>query len=116
MRTRKEYLDAGRMLLDQGASAVLLKGGHMSGKESSDALLRRDDASPVWLSAPRIETRNDHGTGCVLASAIAAGLAQGMTLVQAVGKAHDFVEQALIRSAGFWSGNGRGGMILFDVG
>jgi hydroxymethylpyrimidine/phosphomethylpyrimidine kinase len=115
-RTPKEYLDAGRILLDHGASAVLLKGGHMSGEESSDALLQRDYASPLWFSAPRIETRNDHGTGCVLASAIAAGLAQGMTLVEAVGRARDFVQQALIRSSGFWNGNGRGGMIPFDVG
>lgn len=114
VRTPKEYLDAGRILLDRGASAVLLKGGHMGGEESSDALLQRDDAAPLWFSAPRIETRNDHGTGCVLASAIAAGLAQGMTLVEAVGKARDFVQQALIRSSGIWNGNGRGGMILFS--
>jgi hydroxymethylpyrimidine/phosphomethylpyrimidine kinase len=116
VRTPKEYLDAGRILLDRGASAVLLKGGHMSGEESSDALLQQDDASPLWFSAPRIETHNDHGTGCVLASAIAAGLAQGITLVEAVGKARDFVQQALIRSSSIWNGNGRGGMIPFDVG
>ncbi len=116
VRTAKEYLDAGRVLLDHGASAVLLKGGHMGGDKSSDVLLQRDDAPPLWFSAPRIQTRNDHGTGCVLASAIAAGLAKGMTLVEAVGKARAFVQQALIRSTGFWNGNGRGGMILFDVG
>jgi hydroxymethylpyrimidine/phosphomethylpyrimidine kinase len=116
VRTPKEYLDAGGILLDRGASAVLLKGGHMSGEESSDALLQRDSASPLWFSAPRIETRNDHGTGCVLASAIAAGLAQGMTLAEAVGRARDFVQQALTRSSGFWNGHGRGGMILFDGG
>jgi hydroxymethylpyrimidine/phosphomethylpyrimidine kinase len=54
VRTRKDYLDAGRMLLDHGASAVLLKGGHMSGDESSDALLQRDDAAPLWFSARRL--------------------------------------------------------------
>lgn len=113
VRTRREYLDAGHVLLDCGAPAVLLKGGHMDGKESSDALLQRDHASPLWFKAPRIETRNDHGTGCVLASAIAAGLARGMPLVEAVGHAREFVQQALIRSSGLWNGYGRGGMILF---
>jgi len=110
VRTTEEYISAGRILMDRGASAVLLKGGHMSGEESSDYLLQRDDAAPLCFSAPRIETRNDHGTGCVLASAIAAGLAQGMTLAEAVGKARDFVQHALTRSSGIWNGSGRGGM------
>jgi hydroxymethylpyrimidine/phosphomethylpyrimidine kinase len=114
VRTPEEYLNAGRILLDRGASAVLLKGGHMGGEESSDILLQRYDAVPLSFSAPRIETHNDHGTGCVLASAIASGLAQGMTLVEAVGKARDFVQQALTRSTGIWNGNGRGGMIFFS--
>jgi hydroxymethylpyrimidine/phosphomethylpyrimidine kinase len=114
VRTPQEYLNAGRILLSHGVSAVLLKGGHMGGVESADTLLRREDAAPSWFSAPRIETRNDHGTGCVLASAIAAGLAQEMTLVEAVGNARAFLQQALIRSSGIWNGAGRGGMILFS--
>jgi hydroxymethylpyrimidine/phosphomethylpyrimidine kinase len=112
VRTPQEYLEAGRILLDRGASAVLLKGGHTGGEESSDVLLQRG-AAPVWFSARRIATRNDHGTGCVLASAIAAGLARGKTLEEAVGRARDFVQQALLRSKDIWNGNGRGGMIHF---
>jgi hydroxymethylpyrimidine/phosphomethylpyrimidine kinase len=114
VRTPKEYLDAGRILLNRGASAVLLKGGHMGGEESSDVLLQREDVAPLSFSAPRVKTRNDHGTGCVLASAIAAGLAQGIPLVEAVGKARGFVQEALISSSDIWNGNGRGGMILIS--
>ncbi|PSH02975.1 MAG: bifunctional hydroxymethylpyrimidine kinase/phosphomethylpyrimidine kinase [Acidobacteria bacterium] len=113
--TRDGCLDAGRILLDLGVPAVLLKGGHMGGNESSDVLLLQDHSSPIWFSAARIETHNDHGTGCVLASAIAACLARGRTLVEAIGSARDFVQQALIRSAGLRNGNGRGGMILYST-
>jgi hydroxymethylpyrimidine/phosphomethylpyrimidine kinase len=112
VRTPEEFLQAGRILLDRGASAVLVKGGHIGGEESSDVLLQRD-AAPEWFSAPRIVTRNDHGTGCVLASAIAAGLARGDTLVEAVARARGFVQQTLLRSKDIWNGNGRGGMIHF---
>jgi hydroxymethylpyrimidine/phosphomethylpyrimidine kinase len=111
-QTKEDFLDAGRMLLDCGAQAVLLKGGHLGGRESADALFLQNHASPLWFSASRIETRNDHGTGCVLASAIAAYMAQGLPLVEAVGSARNFVQQALLRSATFQNGAGRGGMIL----
>jgi hydroxymethylpyrimidine/phosphomethylpyrimidine kinase len=112
VRTMDEYLDAGRVLLHFGAQAVLLKGGHMGGEDSADALLLRDSPSPLWFSAPRITTCNDHGTGCVLASAIAAHLAMGCSIPEAVASARDFVQQALLRSVDAWNGNGRGGMNL----
>ena len=115
VRSLQEYLDAGRILLDRGAAAVLLKGGHRGGDESCDLLLQRSDPSPIFFSAPRIATHNDHGTGCVLASAIAAGLAKGLTLVDAIDKARDYVQQALIRSSSVWNGKGRGGMIHFEL-
>ena len=64
--------------LDFGARAALVKGGHLAGETVTDALVTRDG---VYLfRAPRIETRSTHGTGCTLASAIAAGIAQGMAL------------------------------------
>lgn len=111
-----EYLNAGRALLDLGVKAVLLKGGHMGGDTSADALLLRDYPSPQWFAAPRIATRNDHGTGCVLASAIAAHLALGCDMHDAVAGARRFVQQALERSASVWNGNGRGGMNLLPTG
>lgn len=107
-----DLVDAGRALLDLGAKAVLLKGGHLGGKESTDLLLQRDDSRSISFSAPRLETRNDHGTGCVLASSIAAGLALGRTLPGAVIAARAFVQKALESSAQAWNGQGRGGMQL----
>ncbi|MEN0075339.1 MAG: bifunctional hydroxymethylpyrimidine kinase/phosphomethylpyrimidine kinase, partial [Paracraurococcus sp.] len=74
--------EAAMALLGRGARAVLLKGGHLSGALLVDIL-----ATPEGVTRfedRRIETRHTHGTGCTLASAIAAGLAQGMSLVAAV--------------------------------
>lgn len=115
-RTQADLFDAARALLDQGAPAVLLKGGHWGSEEASDVLFERDRSSPLWFSAARIETRNDHGTGCVLATAISAYLARGVSLAEAVGGARNFVQQALMRSAGLCNGSGRGGMILSPIG
>ena len=69
-------------LLALGAGAVLLKGGHLAGPVVRDVLVTR--GTVTVLENPRVETRHTHGTGCTLASAIAAGLAQGTTLEAAV--------------------------------
>jgi hydroxymethylpyrimidine/phosphomethylpyrimidine kinase len=108
-------LDAGRALLDLGAVAVLLKGGHMGGDQSTDFLLLGSQTEPIRYTAPRIVTRNDHGTGCVLASAIAAALARGLCLVDAVARAKAFLLQALRQSTLLWNGGGRGGMALISM-
>jgi hydroxymethylpyrimidine/phosphomethylpyrimidine kinase len=107
-----ELLAAGRALLDRGANAVLLKGGHLGGEESTDILLQKQAPDPLFFCASRIETRNDHGTGCALATSIASGLALGMTLPNAVASGCDFVRTALKQSAHLWSGSGRGSMNL----
>jgi hydroxymethylpyrimidine/phosphomethylpyrimidine kinase len=62
--------------------------------------------SEVRFESGRIETRHTHGTGCTLASACAAGLAQGMTLEHAVRRAHDYVQEAIRRAPGFGAGHG----------
>ncbi|MCE3273180.1 MAG: hydroxymethylpyrimidine/phosphomethylpyrimidine kinase [Ramlibacter sp.] len=98
---------AARKLLDMGAPAVLLKGGHLSGDTVSDLLLARD-AAPVWLRAPRIASGNTHGTGCTLSSAIASHLALGADLVQAVRQSRDFVRSALQAGAPVRTGAGSG--------
>jgi hydroxymethylpyrimidine/phosphomethylpyrimidine kinase len=79
-----------------GAGAALVKGGHRDGPPD-DLLVVRDggSASFVWLRGERIETGRVHGTGCALASAIAAGLARGVELRQAVDRARRFVAHAL---------------------
>jgi hydroxymethylpyrimidine/phosphomethylpyrimidine kinase len=79
-------------LLALGAGAVLIKGGHGSGLESVDLLI--EDGSRTRFAMPRIQTRNSHGTGCTLASAIAAGLAKNLALVDAVREAKAYVSAA----------------------
>ena len=98
---------AARQLLERGANAVLLKGGHLVGVTVSDLLLQRGGA-PHWMRAPRIHTGNTHGTGCTLSSAIAAHLALGAPLLQAVELARAFVRAALEAGATVRTGGGSG--------
>ena len=78
-RNEDEMLAQAGRLRDRGAQAVLIKGGHGDGAESVDMLVLA--SSFTRLATPRIDTRNTHGTGCTLSSAIAAGLAKGLDLV-----------------------------------
>ena len=114
-RKRQEYLTTGiagldammvaaRDLLETGAKAVLLKGGHGEGSVVTDILVSQGEAF-VFDSA-RIETRHTHGTGCTLASAIATGLAQGMSLKPAVERARSYVLEAIRTAPGFGAGHG----------
>ncbi len=89
-----------------GCGAVLLKGGHGSGEMATDLLVHA--GGTVRLEAPRISTGNTHGTGCTLAAAIAALLARGENLEQAVRRAKTFVWRALEAGAGLHIGNGSG--------
>ena len=98
---------AARRLLAMGANAVLLKGGHLAGDTVSDLLLARD-GEPQWMRGPRIRTPNTHGTGCTLSSAIAAHLALGAALPQAVQQARAFVRGALQAGANVRTGAGSG--------
>ena len=91
-------------LLGLGARAVLLKGGHGVGDELVDVLASADGI--MEFRAPRIATRHTHGTGCTLASAIAAGLAQGMGLVDAVTRGLDYVRAAIASAPGYGAGHG----------
>ena len=94
-------------LLAKGAKAVLVKGGHLAGEVVSD-LLQVAGAAPHWMRAPRIATANTHGTGCTLSSAIAAYLALGHTLVDAVEAARAYVRSALAAGATVKTGQGGG--------
>jgi len=97
---------AARRLLDMGARSVLLKGGHLAGDTVSDLLMTGGDAH--WMRATRIDSPNTHGTGCTLSSAIAAHLALGSALPQAVQQARDFVRGALTAGAAVRTGAGSG--------
>jgi hydroxymethylpyrimidine/phosphomethylpyrimidine kinase len=89
-----------------GARAVLIKGGHLPGGPACD--LFYDGAAFVEFSAPRVVTRNSHGTGCALASAIAARLGQGAELKEAIGDAKAFLSAALEAGAALDIGAGHG--------
>jgi len=96
---------AAEALLRMGAKAAMVKGGHLPGEILRDLVVSASGESFV-LEAPRIATRNTHGTGCTLASAIAAGLAQGLALRPAVERAHGFVQEAIRTAPGLGRGHG----------
>jgi hydroxymethylpyrimidine/phosphomethylpyrimidine kinase len=98
---------AAHELLGKGARAVLLKGGHLAGDVVCD-LLMQQGTQPHLMRAPRIATANTHGTGCTLSSAIAAYLALGYTLVDAVEAARTYVRGALAAGANVKTGQGSG--------
>ena len=93
-------------LLQAGARAVLIKGGHGSGTDSVDLLV--EPAGTTRYAATRIATRNTHGTGCTLSSAIAAGLTKGQNLATAVGHAKDYLTRAIAAASRLEVGSGHG--------
>jgi hydroxymethylpyrimidine/phosphomethylpyrimidine kinase len=98
--------DQGKRLLAMGCRAVLIKGGHGQGTESIDYLIGASGV--VALAAPRIATRNTHGTGCSLSSAIAAGLAKGEEMEAAVRNAKAWISAAIAAADRFSVGHGHG--------
>lgn len=101
-----EMAEQGRALLALGARAVLMKGGHAEGDDAVDLLISGDGVER--FAAPRVPTRNTHGTGCSLSSAIAAGLAKGLALAMAVAKAKTWLTGAIIAADGLGIGRGAG--------
>lgn len=95
---------AATALLALGPRAVLLKGGHLDGDTLTDFLATARGVRA--FSGPRIHTRNTHGTGCTMASAIAAGLARGLDVVDAVERARDYVLEAIRTAPGLGHGHG----------
>ncbi len=95
---------AGRDLLDLGAAAALVKGGHLAGQEVVDVLVT--PAGVRRFTRSRLETTSTHGTGCTLSAAVTAGLALGRPLERAVADALDFVHRAMAAAPGLGSGHG----------
>ena len=93
-------------LLELGAKAVLMKGGHSSGSECVDLLVTREGVTR--FSAERIQTNNTHGTGCTLSSAIAAHLALGYSMVDAVRRSHAYLHEAIRKADTLHIGSGHG--------
>jgi hydroxymethylpyrimidine/phosphomethylpyrimidine kinase len=112
-RSEREMREQGERLLALGPQAVLVKGGHAGGAQSVDLLIEQNACTRFVVD--RIDTRNSHGTGCTLSSAIAAGLAKGISLVEAVRQAKDFVTAALAASDRLKIGEGRGPLHHFHA-
>lgn len=104
--------EAARKLLAFGSDAVLLKGGHFSKQQSIDCLVLDEslanDKAVYWFEADRVDTKNTHGTGCTLSSAIAAGLAKGMNLPDSVQQAKDYVTASISAGSTYKLGEGHG--------
>lgn len=104
IRSADDLAAAARQLLELGPAAILVKGGHLAGETVTDWLVWRDGSRA--FTAPRADSRNTHGTGCTLASAIATGLAQGLALSVAVERALAYVREAIRTAPGLGKGCG----------
>ena len=96
----------GEAILKLGANSVLVKGGHFESDQATDLLIDKDGIRR--FAARRIDSKNTHGTGCTLSSAIAAGLAHGMPLTESIAIAKKYVSEAIAASGGLNVGEGRG--------
>jgi hydroxymethylpyrimidine/phosphomethylpyrimidine kinase len=107
VRTHAEAQRAAHRLVSLCCRPVLVKGGHGRGSSCRDCLATVDGAT-LWFEGARIDTRNTHGTGCVLSTAIAAWLGRGADLPDAVRLAQSFLQRALLRGRAIDWGRGRG--------
>ena len=104
--SNSEMIEQANILLNSGAKAVLVKGGHSADDACSDLYKSANDE--IWISAERIDTQNTHGTGCSLSSAIAANLAYGMTMQDALEKSKEWLTGAIASSDQLNIGKGPG--------
>lgn len=104
IRNESDMHEAAARILALGPGAVLLKGGHLSGGKLVDLLVTV--RGTIRFEGKRIPSTNTHGTGCTFASAIAAGLAQGMDLEAAVKRGRDYVHEAIRLAPGYGHGHG----------
>lgn len=105
-KTRSDMEDQAKALLGLGARAVLIKGGHSGDDKSTDLFAAGDQV--YFFEAPRFETKNTHGTGCTLSSAIAAGLAQEMNLRSAIRYGKAYITSAIKNADKLQIGAGAG--------
>jgi len=106
--------DAACRQADATGQAVLAKGGHLASERLTDVLAEPGGLVTRWES-DRIDSRHTHGTGCTLASAIACGLASGLSLTDSIGRARDFVRHAILAAPGLGAGHGPMGHALGAV-
>ena len=104
LRGVEDMKAAGEVIRALGAAAVLVKGGHLEDETLTDVLVTSDGVE--LFHDQRIDTKHTHGTGCTLASSLAAGLAAGMGMTEAVQRARGYVRAAILAAPGFGSGHG----------
>lgn len=117
LSTEEQKLDAARYLLSLGVQSLLLKGGHEVGVTKTDILyqIKSEGIATTCFSTPTIDTRNIHGTGCTLSSAIAAYMARGFELESAISAAKNYIYDAIRAGADVAIGRGFGPVNhLFD--
>ena len=103
---------AGTELVKKYGTAFLIKGGHASGSEMTDTLFTSEGGT-FRFTFQKVESRNLHGTGCTLSSAIATYMAQGCSLPQSTGMAKRFVYDAITRSVNLNIGHGHGPLQVY---
>ncbi len=110
LKSLEQKSAAAQYLIDRGAQAILLKGGHEEGDAKRDILYKKtgDGITVSYFTSPTIQTQNIHGTGCTLSAAIAAFMARGGSLEEAVGAAKEYITKAIRAGADIFVGHGRG--------
>ena len=105
--------EAAEEILKLGCKALLIKGGHIEGNEKTDRLYFSDNSKPLIFESETIDSCNTHGTGCTLSSAIAAFLARGLRLEEAIAMAKNYISQAIRAGANVCIGGGHGAVNHF---
>ncbi|MDR3340468.1 MAG: bifunctional hydroxymethylpyrimidine kinase/phosphomethylpyrimidine kinase [Candidatus Symbiothrix sp.] len=114
IHSEKDFQQAAEVLLKQGCTAVLIKGGHLSNACSTDILFRRGK-EPLSFSAPHVDSSNLHGTGCTFSSAIAAYMALGEDFETAINAAKTYITAAIFYGSGITTGKGYGPVNHFFI-
>jgi hydroxymethylpyrimidine/phosphomethylpyrimidine kinase len=104
--SRAEMEDQAKDLLNQGVESILLKGGHLKGKDSPDLLA--SDGSLRWFEEKRFETKNTHGTGCTLSSALATFIGKNYSIQEAILESKGYITNAIKAADRLCVGNGHG--------
>ena len=110
---QNELPEAAHLLAEKYGVSVLLKAGHLVNDTLIDIFYNHETGETIELSAPYIHTRNTHGTGCTFSSALAAQLARGLSLTEAVRTAKHYINQAIIHGAHYEIGHGHGPVAHF---
>lgn len=105
---QQEFPQIATLLSHNNSTSVLLKAGHLNGDTLTDYFYNAEDGTMTLLPSKRVDTRNTHGTGCTLSSALAAALARGESLTEAAISAKRYIEQAIITGAKYDIGHGHG--------